>query len=163
MRPMSCIFLLLACTSFTAIAASPSECGALQAEVEALRAKVRLLEAAAQTVTTAPKQADAALPGMAAKPAAVAKVVIEEPYSRTGCSRGLFKGIAPARWQDQELWRDLARDQTPAEVEKLLGVEHYDERGGRNVIWHYGNCGASSRAQVLFTDGKVADWQAPAN
>lgn len=163
MRLMPFSLVLLACTSLTAFAAPASECSALQAEVEALRAKVRALEASALPVTTPPQQAAAALPGTAAKPAAVARVVIEEPYSRTGCSRGLFKGIAPARWQDIELWRDLAQGQSPAEVEQLLGIEHYDERGGRNVIWHYGNCGASSRAQVLFTDGKVADWQAPAN
>lgn len=144
-------------------ATSAAECAALQTEVETLRAKVRELEAAlVPTPTAAPQTADTALPGTAAKPEAVKKLVIEEPYSRTGCSRGLFKGIDPARWQDPELWLELEKGQSPAEVEKLLGVEHYDERGGNSVVWHYGKCGASSMAQVLFTRGKLADWRAPA-
>ena len=149
---------------FTSLAASPAtaECSALQLEVDALRAKVRLLEGALTPVATAAAQTpDTALPGTAAKPEAVKKLVIEEPYSRTGCSRGLFKGIEPARWQDHELWLELEKGQSPAEVEKLLGVEHYDERGGGNIVWHFGKCGASSMAQVLFKQGRLADWRAP--
>jgi hypothetical protein len=105
--------------------------------------------------------AQATLPGAAEKPAAVAKVVVEEPYSRTGCSRGLFKGIASAIWQEADRWLDLEKGQTPAEVEAILGVEHYDEAGGDSVVWHYGRCGVASRAQVLFTKGRLADWRPP--
>jgi predicted nucleic acid-binding Zn ribbon protein len=117
-----------------------------------------MLEAATQAPVS--NQAEQ-LPGTAAKPAATQRLVIEEPYSRTGCSRGLFQGIAPAQWQEQNLWQDLEKGQTPAEVEKILGPEHYDESGGGNVIWHYGRCGVSSRAQVLFTQGRLTDWRAP--
>ena len=158
--------------------ASGNECSALQVEVETLRARLKAYEAASAPLAlpalapvaaaapelappTPPAAAAAVLPGAAAKPAPVQRVVIEEPYSRTGCSKGLFKGIDPAPWQEATLWLDLEKGLTAAEVEALLGVEHYDERGGRNVIWHYGKCGASSKAQALFVDGKLADWRAP--
>ena len=88
-------------------------------------------------------------------------MVVEEPYSRTGCRAGLFEGIKPAKWQESNVWFDLEKGQTPAAVEALLGVEHYDEAGGGNVIWHYGRCGKRSMAQVLFSQGKLADWRAP--
>lgn len=156
------LFALLASVSLQ-LAAAPAECTALQGEVEALRAKVKALEAAQSPVIAPLPTAAPALPGTAAKPPAVQTIVIEEPYSRTGCSKGLFKGIAPARWQDASLWFDLEKGQSPAAVEKLLGVEHYDERGGRNVVWHYGRCGTNSLAQLLFTDGLLADWRAPKN
>lgn len=156
--------LLLLLLPLSLHAATPAaECSALQTEVETLRAKVLALEAALIPAPTAPPQtADTALPGTAAKPEAVKKLVIEEPYSRTGCSRGLFKGIEAARWQDTDLWLELEKGQSPAQVEKLLGVEHYDERGGGNIVWHYGKCGDSSMAQVLFEQGRLADWRAPA-
>ncbi len=155
-------FALLSPLALAAAGPSPAVCSALQAEVETLRAKLRSLEALV-VPTAAPAQADPALPGTAAKPSATATLVIEEPFSRTGCRRSLFTGIEAARWQDSELWLDLQKGQSPAEVEKLLGIEHFDERGGDNVIWHYGKCGATSMAQVLFTGGKLADWRAPSN
>lgn len=156
------LFMLLACATLQ-VAAAPAECAALQSEVETLRTKVKVLDAAQSPASTTLPSAAPALPGTAAKPLAVQTVVIEEPYSHTGCSRGLFKGIESAAWQDGSLWLDLEKGQSPAAVEKLLGVEHYDEHGGRNVVWHYGRCGKSSLAQLLFTDGKLADWRAPAN
>ena len=108
------------------------------------------------------KQA-APLPGTAAKPAAKRIVVVEEPYSRSGCRQSLFEGATPGKWQDADLWVDLEKGQLPAQVEALLGPEHYDERGGDSIIWHYGKCGASSMAQVLFTKGRLADWRKPAH
>ncbi|MES2883310.1 MAG: hypothetical protein V4709_00775 [Pseudomonadota bacterium] len=161
---MRLILPLLALLAAPAFAAPAADCTALHAELETLRAKVRTLEAAQRlpVAPTAPAAASA-LPGTAAKPTATATVVIEEPYSRTGCRKGLFEPIAAAKWQDAQLWLDLERGQSPAEVERLLGVEHYDEQGGGNVIWHYGKCGAASLAQVLFTQGRLADWRAPSN
>lgn len=135
------------------------DCRALQTEVTALRARVKALEAA--NMAPAPRQA-ARLPGTAAKPAAKRVIVIEEPYSRSGCRQSLFKGAETGKWQDADPWLDLEKGQLPAAVEALLGPEHYDERGGNNVIWHYGKCGASSKAQVLFTKGRLADWRKPA-
>ena len=161
MRLLPCC-LLLAMSSALATPTS-TDCSALQQEVTQLRERVRMLEATLSPVATAPAQtAASALPGTAAKPAAIQTLVIEEPYSRTGCSKGLFAGIAPAKWQNADLWLDLEKGQSPAAVEALLGVEHYDERGGGNVIWHYGKCGAASRAQVLFSNGQLADWRVPA-
>lgn len=158
MRLASCFIALpLLLTPMAHAAAAISECAALQTEVETLRAKLRAYE----STPVAVQPVDTQLPGVAAKPAALQKMVIEEPYSRSGCSQGLFKGITPAIWQDSSLWLDLAKGQTPAAVEALLGVEHYDERGGSNVIWHFGKCGAASQAQVLFTNGKLANWRAP--
>lgn len=136
-----------------------TECEALKTEVETLRARVKLLESAATATPAAP--AAAQLPGTAAKPAAVQKVVVEEPYSRTGCSLGLFKGIPPGKWQKIDLWGELEKGQTPAQVEAILGPEHYDESGGGNVIWHYGRCGVASRAQALFSKGRLEDWRPP--
>ena len=161
MRLMLPLLALLAAPAFAAPAA---DCPALQAELETLRAKVRTLEAAQLPLAAVPaKPTASALPGTAPKPAATATVVIEEPYSRTGCRKGLFGSIAPAKWQDAQLWLDLERGQTPAEVEALLGVEHYDEQGGGNVVWHYGKCASASMAQLLFTQGRLADWRAPSN
>ena len=160
MRFLSCCLLSLLAMTPGMAAPAASDCSALQQEVTQLRAKVSTLEAALRPV--APTQTPAsALPGTAAKPAATQTLVIEEPYSRSGCSKGLFAGIAPAKWQDGNLWLDLEKGQSPAAVEALLGIEHFDERGGANVIWHFGKCGAASRAQVLFTDGRLADWRAP--
>lgn len=141
-------------------AIEPTACTALQAEVETLRAKLRALETAAAPAAV-PAAIAPAVEGLAPKPAPVQRVVVEQPYSRTGCSESLFKGMAPARWQDGDLWLDLEKGLSPAAVEKLLGVEHYDEQGGGNLVWHYGKCGAASRAQLLFTDGKLANWRAP--
>lgn len=162
MRLLPCHMLLLLAVSSAEAASPATDCTALQQEVTQLRARVRTLEAALRPVATAPAQtAASALPGTAAKPAATQTLVIEEPYSRSGCSKGLFAGIAPAKWQGADLWLDLEKGQSPAAVEALLGVEHYDERGGANVIWHYGKCGAASKAQVLFSSGRLADWRAP--
>lgn len=153
--------------AFSSATAATDDCAADRAELEALRAKVKLLEAGQlRADTAAPTPAAAApapLPGAAAKPAAVARVVIEEPYSKTGCRKNVFTSLTPAAWQDAELWLDLDIGMSAAEVEKLLGVEHYDEAGGNRVVWHYGKCGASSRAQVLFDHGKLTDWRAPKN
>lgn len=149
---------LVASLPLSVAAQSPAtDCSALQAEVETLRAQLRTLQAAPNP-TASPA---AALPGIAAKPAATQRLVIEEPYSRSGCRRGLLKGVAPARWQDADLWLDLEKGQSPAQVEALLGSEHFDESGGGNVIWHYGKCGATSLAQVLFSNGKLSDWRVP--
>lgn len=136
-------------------------CDALQAEVVALRARVKALEktpaAAAPTRKSTP-----ALPGTAARPAAIRKVVVEEPYSRSGCKDSLFKTTANSLWQDPDQWLELSKGQAPAKVEALLGPEHFDERGGDSVVWHYGRCGKSSAAQLLFIKGKLSGWRAPA-
>lgn len=163
MRLLPCYLLLLLALPSAGAAPATTDCSTFQQEVTQLRERVRMLEAALRPVATAPAQTAAStLPGTAAKPAATQTLVIEEPYSRTGCSKGLFAGIAPAKWQNADLWLDLEKGQSPAAVEALLGVEHYDERGGGNVIWHYGKCGAASRAQVLFSNGQLADWRVPA-
>lgn len=143
------------------VVTAANDCSAQQTELETLRARVRTLEAGLAAAPSVALQTSAALPGTAAKPAATKVVVVEEPYSRSGCSLGLFKGIEPAKWQDRDLWLDLGKGQSAAQVEKLLGVEHYDERGGGNVIWHYGRCGGASMAQVLFSNGQLVDWRAP--
>jgi len=139
-------------------AQAPRDCRALQAEVAALKARIKVLEAANPAL---PSKQSAPLPGTAAKPAAKRVVVIEEPYSRSGCRRSLFDEPTPAKWQDADLWLDLEKGQLPTQVEALLGPEHFDERGGNNVIWHYGKCGASSIGQVLFTKGRLVDWRKP--
>jgi hypothetical protein len=159
--PRTLPLLLAALLPLTGIAQNQS-CTDTQAEVQRLREQVRTLQAALDAkADAATVPASATLPGTAAKPAPQVRVVVEEPYSHTGCSRGLLKGIAPAQWQDGELWKDLRNGQTPAEVEALLGPEHYDETGGGNVLWHYGRCGKSSMGQVLFTGGQLSGWRAP--
>ncbi len=156
------ILATLLISALPAIAfADASSCSALQTEVENLRARVKQLEAAALPATASTPASISALPGTAAKPPPQQYVVVEEPYSTTGCSRGLLKGIPPGKWQDTNLWSGLEKGQSPGAVEALLGAEHYDASGGGNVMWQYGKCGKSSMAQVLFSNGKLADWRAP--
>lgn len=158
MRLTTCLLALSTFVALPSQAEEAADCAALRVEVQALREKVAVLEAMTRTpaISMAAQSADAALPGISAKPDA-----IEKPYSRTGCSKGLFQNSKAARWQDVERWADLEKGLSQAEVEALLGVEHYDENGGGNIIWHYGKCDASSRAQVLFDNGRLMDWRAP--
>lgn len=126
--PRTLPLLLAALLPLTGIAQNQS-CTDTQAEVQRLREQVRTLQAALDAkADAATVPASATLPGTAAKPAPQVRVVVEEPYSHTGCSRGLLKGIAPAQWQDGELWKDLRNGQTPAEVEALLGPDGASEQ-----------------------------------
>jgi hypothetical protein len=83
------------------------------------------------------------------------------PYDRTGCSRDLFKGPPPARWNDLDNWSGLGRGQSMAEVEKQLGKEHYDASGRGRIEWQYGKCGDIVRGRVQFESGQVVSWQVP--
>ncbi len=163
MRPILCLAILVLCLpALVSAEPTPPACTALQAELDTLRAQLHRFEAAEKIAAPiAVLNAEAVLPGTVAKPPATQILVIEQPYSKTGCRLGLFQAPARAKWQDTELWLDLEKELSPAAVEALLGSEHYDVRGGDNVIWQYGKCGASSQAQVMFSNSKLADWRAP--
>ena len=166
--------LLLA--SVTGHATEPVEnCAALRTENEALKARILELEKAtmpvadaapAMTPPVSPNVPAARVPPPAAlastpKPSKIVRVIEEEPYSRSGCRGGLFKSIPNAIWMEVDRWRDLDKGMSPADVEKLLGPEHYDSTGGNRVKWEYGKCGSFSDAQLLFQDGRLTDWRAP--
>lgn len=173
-----CVLML---TSATGRAAEPVDaCAALRAENEALKARILELEkgtapaAAAAPVAAAPVATAPVPPTIpatpappptasepASKPTKIVRVVEEEPYSRSGCRGGLFKSIPHAIWMEVDRWQDLDKGMSPAEVEKLLGPEHYVSTGGNRIKWEYGKCGSFSDAQLLFQDGRLIDWRAP--
>lgn len=153
-----------------------AECGGLQNEVDALKARVLELQSELSSARTAlPESAAArALPEAragAARPVVVpgnpnkvtrsVVVVEEEAYSHAGCSLGLFKGTPPGRWKERGNWEDLEKGMPAAEVERVLGVEHYNVGTGSRVLWQYGKCEAFVRGQVLLVNGLVEGWRTP--
>jgi len=159
-RWLLCSLLLIPTLS----AATELGCAALQSENEALKARIRELETglAAVVAPATPVAPPAPVePGLAPKPAKTVRVVEEEPYSRTGCRPSLFTPIPAARWMETDLWDGLEKGMAAVDVEKLLGVEHYDTSGGGRTKWEYGKCGQSSRAQLLFENGRLIDWRSP--
>lgn len=148
-------------------AAAEPACADLQAENQALKARIQQLEAASAlqgapaVATPAPAAIDPKTPGLAPKPAKTVRIVEEEPYSRSGCRAGLFTPLPPARWMERDRWEDLEKGMSAVEVERMLGVEHYDTEGGGRIKWEYGKCGSSSKAQLLFENGRLIDWRAP--
>lgn len=85
------------------------------------------------------------------------------PYSDTGCHRGGFFSVGPDKpWKHEDRWLALRVGMTPAEVERLLGKEHYDIAGDGRIGWEYGKCGVAYQGIVVFADGKVAYWKKPA-
>lgn len=83
------------------------------------------------------------------------------PYDRTGCSRALFKGPPPAKWNEPDNWRELSRGQSMADVEGSLGKEHFDVSGQGRVEWQYGKCGDQVSGRVQFVNGRVVFWKVP--
>ena len=83
------------------------------------------------------------------------------PYDRTGCSRDVFKGPPPAKWNDISNWSGLRNGLDPAQVEEILGKEHYNASGHGRVEWQYGRCGDQIAGRVQFLEGKVVYWQVP--
>lgn len=132
-------------------------CTDLQAENSALKARIAELELRGNAALP---PSPVILPGTAAKPSPEVQVRVVAPYSRTGCSTGLFNSAPRARWQDAD-WQDLLKGMTAAEVETLLGVEHFDVTGGGNTIWQFGKCGNTAIAEALFSQGLLEHWRAP--
>jgi hypothetical protein len=83
------------------------------------------------------------------------------PYTRTGCSRDLFSGPPPAKWNEADNWRGVRKGESAAEVEGALGKEHFDAAGRGLVEWQYGKCGDVVGGRVLFQNGQVVSWQVP--
>lgn len=175
--------------TWLAIAALPTMADPMQDELQRLRnenAQLRQqldqlrLSTPNAAAATNPAQAPNVLPAteapgassapvastMIAPPAPVAppgykllKDVPEAPYSRTGCRK--YKDAVDTRWKQRDNWESLARGQTTAEVEDLLGIEHHDIADGRRTGWQYGKCEASVRGVVVFEAGKVLYWDQP--
>ncbi len=86
---------------------------------------------------------------------------LSPPYNRTGCSRDLMSGPPPAKWNDASNWPAMRRGLKPAEVENLLGKEHFDAASRDRLEWQYGKCGDAVSARVEFENNEVISWQAP--
>jgi len=179
--------LLAAALAFTSPSfAADAACTASAAEIMALKARVLELEAqlagrtpsAAATSTTVPATTGKALPAtsataeaqyaVAAPPATAInqvtrKVVVvgEEGHTRTRCPLGLFKGVPYGKWREPFNWDSLDTGMSAAEVENLLGVEHYNIGSSKRMVWQYGKCGSQIQGEVLIEDGKLLDWRKP--
>ena len=86
---------------------------------------------------------------------------LSPPYTHAGCSRGMFQGPPPAKWNDASNWMGMRRGLNMAEVTDLLGKEHYDVSGRGRIEWQYGRCGDAVNGRVQFLDGQVVYWQPP--
>ncbi len=179
--------LLAAALVFTTPSfAADAACTASAAEIAALKARVLELEAqlAGRTESaagaanatpatsgkappsnsaTAEAQYAVAAPTAAAINQVTRKVVVveEEAHSRTGCSLGLFKGVPYGKWREPFNWDSLDTGMSAAEVENLLGVEHYNIGSSKRMVWQYGKCGSQIQGEVLIEDGKLLDWRKP--
>lgn len=157
-----------------------------QAEIDALKAQLQKRPApapapSASVATAASAPPPTAPPGyklvkinpLPAAPASLPPpppgyrlVKIQPPpprYSDTGCHRGGFFSVGPDKpWKHEDRWLALRVGMSPAEVERLLGKEHFDISGNGRVGWEYGKCAAAYQGIVVFADGKVAYWKKPA-
>lgn len=84
-----------------------------------------------------------------------------EPHSESGCRKGVFAQTADAPWKHEEQWNALDRGMKPAEVEKLLGDDHYNVLAKGRQMWQYGKCGNNVDGFVVFDGSEVLFWQAP--
>lgn len=103
---------------------------------------------AAANLEGTPQPKEVPVPAQPSKPA--------QKYAAAGCDRGLLSGPEAGRWQKLQNWDAVTKGLTPAEVEAIVGVEHYDVtlRNGRTQ-WQYGRCSSSYEAAVEFLDGRV--------
>lgn len=162
--------LALAVSAFgfdQAQAAAPDDALAkLRKENAELRAKISTLEAACPTPTASAAPAAATTvapvtPDSITPPAGYALVKVEpvEPYSQTGCKK--YSGAVDTRWKVSTNWEYVGVGQSMAEVEELLGIEHYDVKNDRRIGWEYGKCGDAVKGRVIFEGGKVLYWTKP--
>lgn len=85
-----------------------------------------------------------------------------QPYAEAGCDRGFLHGPAPGKWQQANAWKALHNGMSMAEVEGLIGVEHYDVAKGTDTVqWQYGRCAASWQGSVTFRNGSLVSSDAP--
>jgi len=82
-------------------------------------------------------------------------------YSQTDCKHSPQYSGRHAPWRDEDHWLALRSGMSMAEVEQLLGPEHYDVSDGGRIGWQYGKCGASVRGMTVFQDGKLLYWNKP--
>jgi len=152
-----------ATTSATTVSAAPAAAAAAAPPPPAAPG-VQVTPPAQPAPAGTPPVASAAVPpGYKLVPVTAPDYVdpLAPPYDRTGCSRDVFKGPPPARWNDLDNWSGLSRGQTMAEVEKQLGKEHFDATGRGRVEWQYGKCGDVVRGRVQFEGGQLVSWQVP--
>jgi hypothetical protein len=116
--------------------------------------------AAPVAAAAAPAAAPPPPPVVAA--AAPAEAPAPKPYASTGCERSLGSGPASAKWQSAKAWRGLKKDMSGAEVEAVLGVEHYDvERPGGRLQWQYGRCGSHWAGDATLLNGVLESSNPP--
>lgn len=150
-----------------------AEIARLKAENQALRqacpaARAPAAAAASATATAMPAAVQPAAADAAGRSMADVEMAPPPPpsappraYADTGCNRSLFRGPPPGKWQDGKRWEGLHQGMSMAEVEAVLGVEHYDEAADGKVKWEYGRCGRSYEGIVVFAGGSVTAWSPP--
>ncbi len=170
------LLLLLGISAIAHADAAGDENAQLRQQLSALQSRVEQLEracpAAASGGVVQPGTAAAPAPSEAASvtaaanlegtpqprelppPAQPSKPV--QKYAAAGCDRGLLSGPEAGRWQKLQNWNAVTKGLAPAEVEAIIGVEHYDVtlRNGRTQ-WQYGRCSSSYEGAVEFLDGRV--------
>lgn len=82
----------------------------------------------------------------------------EDRYIATGCGNNSPHNVP---WKQSANWSLLAKGLSPADVEDLLGPEHYNVVNNGRIAWQYGKCDYGVRGSVVFENGLVVVWQAP--
>ncbi len=82
----------------------------------------------------------------------------EDRYIATGCGNNSPHNVP---WKQSANWSLLAKGLSPADVEDLLGPEHYNVVKNGRIAWQYGKCDYGVRGSVVFENGLVVVWQAP--
>lgn len=147
---------------FVAIVAlsPPVLAGVAEADRAALLAEIDQLKAALAACQGKAVAAQPIIqPVTITMPPPPALVVVPSPpdYRKTGCG-----GIGEAAlWKDAEAWSGLAVGMDFAEVEALLGLEHFTQGEGATQRWEYGKCGKRFQGALQFVEGKLQGWKAP--
>lgn len=81
----------------------------------------------------------------------------EDRYIDAGCKKVPHN----TPWLQSTNWSLLRRDMTPADVEDLLGPQHYNVVANGRVGWQYGKCEFGVRGTVVFENDRVVVWQKP--
>jgi predicted flap endonuclease-1-like 5' DNA nuclease len=177
--------LLLGLAGFAVPAGADDELARLRTENAKLKAQLQAAQcqtpAANSSATAAPAPAAAApaAPAVAtaapAAAAATAPPVAPEGYKLVritpvdpeveaeNCANGVFGKTRDAPWKHEEVWEQLDKQMSPAQVEALLGKVHTSFVKGGYTEWDFGKCTERSMAlaMVVFDAKGLLYWRTP--